>query len=502
MARHLIDECRRIGVECIVAPYEADAQLYYLEKTGIIHGIISEDSDLLAFGCKNLITKMDKFGGCYTIDRDDFTAIRGSGFSLSGWTDTEFRYMCILSGCDYLPNIPRLGLLGAYKLVKRHKTPERIIQSVRFDATKTVPVDYLDGFRRANLTFLHQWVFCPKAEKMVMVTEPDAVVDKQYLDGCGRELDAETARGIACGDLDPVTKKPFVLESIVESAIRSAWMKPKMRVLETSQSFTSISNFFKPRVEPPTTPLQEKSVNIIAGNLVRSEPQIKLKPSTPATNKRLFSQFEVKTDEPAKRPRIFPENVLEDFNVTGERSSFFSRVSRQSFSPVPRIADMPGPRTKARPTTKRTEQQETPCSSGSSSSSSSSSQKISSFPTPESFNANEPIVSQTEDEAISKVALGLKSKYGFTSGPPAPASKISRILTERRDKTKGRLPGTRRLFSAPEPTSSRIPHTEPLGDSSGESQGDSWPDFVGVRRSSASREVAQNGFGKFAFQRK
>ncbi|KAG0638195.1 PIN domain-like protein [Tuber brumale] len=328
MARHLIDECKRIGVECIVAPYEADAQLYYLEKTGIIQGIVAEDSDLLAFGCKNLITKMDKFGDCWTIDRDDFTAIRGSGFSLSGWTDTEFRYMCILSGCDYLPNIPRLGLLGAYKLVKRHKTPERIIKSVRFDATKTVPVNYLDGFRRANLTFLHQWVFCPKAEKMVMVTEPDAGVDKQYLDGCGKELDAETARGIACGDLDPATKKPFVLDSIVESAIRStdsAWMKPKMRILESSQSFTSIANFFKPRVEPPKTPLQEKSVNIKAGNPIRSEPQIKLKPSTPATNKRLFSQFEVKTDEPTKRPRLFPDNVLEDFNVTGERSSFFSR---------------------------------------------------------------------------------------------------------------------------------------------------------------------------------
>jgi len=204
MARHLIDECKQIGVECMVAPYEADAQLYYLEKTGRIQGIVSEDSDLLAFGCKNLITKMDKFGDCWTIDRDDFTAVRGSGFSLSGWTDTEFRYMCILSGCDYLPNIPRLGLLGAYKLVNRHKTPERvnfmiiiapkclsnrgfqIIQSVRFDATKTVPVDYLDGFRRANLTFLHQWVFCPKAERMVMVTEPDAEVDKRYLDGCGK----------------------------------------------------------------------------------------------------------------------------------------------------------------------------------------------------------------------------------------------------------------------------------------------------------------------------
>lgn len=185
--------------------------------------------------------------------------------------------------------------------------------------------------------------------------------------------------------------------------------------------------------------------------------------------------------------------------MTGERSSFFSRVSRQSFSPAPRIGDVPGSRIKACIATRRTEQQETPCSS---SSSSSSGQKISSFPTPESFNADEPIVPQTEDEAISKVALGLKSKYGFTSGSPAPASKISQILTERKNKAKGRLPATRRLLSAPEPTSNRIPHTEPLGDSSGESQGDDWPDFVGMRRPSAAREVAQSGFGKFTFQRR
>lgn len=126
MARHLIDECKALGIPYIVAPYEADAQLYYLEKIGEIAAIVSEDSDLLAFGCKNLITKMDKFGECMTINRDDFTAVKGPGFSIFDWTDTEFRYMCILSGCDYLPNIPSLGLVGAYKLVKRHKTPERV----------------------------------------------------------------------------------------------------------------------------------------------------------------------------------------------------------------------------------------------------------------------------------------------------------------------------------------------------------------------------------------
>lgn len=42
---------QRDGVECIVAPYEADAQLAYLSRTGYVHAVISEDSDLLPFGC-------------------------------------------------------------------------------------------------------------------------------------------------------------------------------------------------------------------------------------------------------------------------------------------------------------------------------------------------------------------------------------------------------------------------------------------------------------------
>ena len=45
---------RAQGVDCIVAPYEADAQLAYLNKTGIVQAIITEDSDLLAFGCKKV----------------------------------------------------------------------------------------------------------------------------------------------------------------------------------------------------------------------------------------------------------------------------------------------------------------------------------------------------------------------------------------------------------------------------------------------------------------
>lgn len=43
---------RAENVDYVVAPYEADAQLCFLEREGYVDGIITEDSDLLVFGCK------------------------------------------------------------------------------------------------------------------------------------------------------------------------------------------------------------------------------------------------------------------------------------------------------------------------------------------------------------------------------------------------------------------------------------------------------------------
>lgn len=43
-------------VSFIVAPYEADAQMVYLEKTGKVDAIFTEDSDLLVFGCKRVLS--------------------------------------------------------------------------------------------------------------------------------------------------------------------------------------------------------------------------------------------------------------------------------------------------------------------------------------------------------------------------------------------------------------------------------------------------------------
>ena len=62
MAWHCIVALRDCGITCIVAPYEADAQLAFLACTGKVDFVISEDSDCIAYGIPMVFTKMDKNG--------------------------------------------------------------------------------------------------------------------------------------------------------------------------------------------------------------------------------------------------------------------------------------------------------------------------------------------------------------------------------------------------------------------------------------------------------
>ena len=43
-----------LNVDVIVAPYEADAQLAYLIKNKFCDLLITNDSDLIPFGCENV----------------------------------------------------------------------------------------------------------------------------------------------------------------------------------------------------------------------------------------------------------------------------------------------------------------------------------------------------------------------------------------------------------------------------------------------------------------
>ena len=58
----LIQYLKTEKIEYYVAPYEADAQLAYLYKQNLIDLVITEDSDLLAFGVKRVIFRKMSYG--------------------------------------------------------------------------------------------------------------------------------------------------------------------------------------------------------------------------------------------------------------------------------------------------------------------------------------------------------------------------------------------------------------------------------------------------------
>jgi exonuclease-1 len=241
MAGQLIEQLKVANVQYVVAPYEADSQLAYLEQKGIIDGILSEDSDLLVFGAKQLLTKLDQYGDCVLIRRDDFTACKE--VSLVGWSDHEFRRMAIMSGCDYLANIEKMGLKTAYRLIRKHKTIDKVIRAIQFDGKFKVPADYLQSFAQAEMTFLHQWVFCPVQNCMVNFhplapgTEPS---DIPYI---GQFVEATVAAGVARGELHPHTKESLRIPNVGRGTMyppskrQASLSTPDLKKNKTIQAF-------------------------------------------------------------------------------------------------------------------------------------------------------------------------------------------------------------------------------------------------------------------------
>lgn len=185
MAKSWIKFCIQNKIPYIVAPFEADSQMVYLEKLGLVDGIISEDSDLLIFGCKTLVTKLDlNSSSCVMIERKNFPLMdndldkKGNPkFPIGQLSQTDLYNLVCLSGCDYTPGIYLIGLLKAIKLLKEHDfNIENAIRGVQTaykqklmkkkDAPNPVPDNYLEDVVRAKICFEYMFVFDPIKEKV------------------------------------------------------------------------------------------------------------------------------------------------------------------------------------------------------------------------------------------------------------------------------------------------------------------------------------------------
>lgn len=97
-----------------------------------------------------VILKMDKHGHGLEIDQSHLGRVRSLG---DVFTEDTFRYMCILSGCDYLSSLHGIGLVKACKLLRLAKEPD-ILKVRDASVSVAVPCFLLSSFffRRFNGT--------------------------------------------------------------------------------------------------------------------------------------------------------------------------------------------------------------------------------------------------------------------------------------------------------------------------------------------------------------
>jgi hypothetical protein len=255
------------NVEWIVAPYEADAQLAYLSRNGFVDAVVTEDSDLLAFGCTTVLFKLDKHGQCKQVRYADLGSIEKP--SLVSFDMDMFRAMCILSGCDYVDSLPGVGLrkvklfvrsfekvvekLQAHELIRRHRTLEGVLAALRADPNKPLPEGYEDRVRLADLTFRHQRVWDVANNCISFLTPMPVVSDAAgHDDYLGPLLSAEEAYGVCSGALNPHTRLP-------PEAVTPA---PTAPVAPAKSASNSLDKYFRPvaRAAPPSTPMSNGSL--------------------------------------------------------------------------------------------------------------------------------------------------------------------------------------------------------------------------------------------------
>lgn len=209
VAHDLIQVLKRENICYVVAPYEADAQMAFLAISKQVDAVITEDSDLIAFGCPRIIYKMDKFGQGLEFQYSKLH--QNKELSLTGFTKQMLLEMCILSGCDYLQSLPGMGLKKAHALIKKFKSYDKVIKHLRYNTAAVSPM-YEESFRKAIMTFQHQRVYDLMTEDLVHLSELSDC-GSQDLDFLGPLIPTEVAQGIAKGDIDPFTMMPFQKES-------------------------------------------------------------------------------------------------------------------------------------------------------------------------------------------------------------------------------------------------------------------------------------------------
>ena len=118
---------KSLSIPYYVAPWEAEKMCSKLCKDGLVDAVLSDDTDVIAYGSPILLTKINTWTSTFVQIKID--EIKSS---------LEFTYpqildFCIMCGTDYNQNIPKIGPVTSYSYITKYKNIEDIHTNTMID---------------------------------------------------------------------------------------------------------------------------------------------------------------------------------------------------------------------------------------------------------------------------------------------------------------------------------------------------------------------------------
>lgn len=168
-----------LNIPYIQAPGEAESYCSYMCVNGLVDGVASEDTDVLAYGTPIFITKIN-------VSQETCVEIRFDKLiELMELSKSQFVDLCIMCGTDYNTNIKGIGPDKSYKLLKTHVSIEEIDKLEKFDISVLNHIRVRELFAVPDLDITIEYCGRPDFDKLSkFLFENHIRFDMSYLMKC------------------------------------------------------------------------------------------------------------------------------------------------------------------------------------------------------------------------------------------------------------------------------------------------------------------------------
>jgi 5'-3' exonuclease len=154
------------GMTYIESPGEADMLCAKLVSKNIVYACLSEDTDMFVYGCSRVLRYLSLTSS--TTILYDFQEI----IKTLDMTTYEFRQLCIMYGCDYLPknekqNYKNMTIFNSYKMFKSYKEYYKNIVSIDVN-TNEIKEDTHD---------FYNWILNENTNMSSYINEASKIID-------------------------------------------------------------------------------------------------------------------------------------------------------------------------------------------------------------------------------------------------------------------------------------------------------------------------------------